>query len=66
MVCFMAALRGVEERVDVLASEIGTEPAALRAAALLLPLTWLPAFKREAAARMSHAWPAGYCPCGGS
>jgi len=33
---------------------------------LLLPLTWLPAFKREAAARMSHAWPAGYCPCGGS
>jgi FdhE protein len=63
---FKAALNGDDERLDVLASQIGTESAPLRAVASLLPLPWLQAFRREQAGSMSQAWSAGYCPCCGS
>lgn len=66
MAIFMAALQGDDERLDALASQIGTEPAPLRAVASLLPLPWLQAFRREQAGRISQAWSAGYCPCCGS
>jgi len=63
---FIAALHGDDERLNVLATQIGTEPAPLRAVASLLPLPWLQAFRREQAASLAQAWPAGHCPCCGS
>lgn len=66
MAIFVAALNGDDGRLDALASQIGTEPAPLRAVASLLPLPWLQAFRREQAGSIPQAWPAGYCPYCGS